>query len=131
MQMAVAPVYSYEFDDAPPQPASATPSDKPAPPPAAYHSAEIEFVFEALPSKHLPWRPEDEKLSDLMSSYWSNFAKTGNPNGPGLPEWPAYTAGADYPVMHLNFTPHAAPEEQRAQFVFLDTVPVAQPPTSN
>ena len=126
--MAVAPVYSYEFDDAPPQ----TPSDKPAPPPAAYHSAEIEFVFEALPSKHLPWRPEDEKLSDLMSSYWSNFAKTGNPNGPGLPEWPAYSPGADYPVMHLSFTPQAAPEEQRAQFVFLDAVPAAaQPSTSN
>lgn len=132
MQMAVAPVYSYEFDDAPPQPATDTSSNKPAPTPAAYHSAEIEFVFEALPSKKLPWRPDDEKLSDLMSSYWSNFAKTGNPNGPGLPEWPAYGAAADYPVMHLGFTPHAAPEEQRAQFVFLDTVPpVAQPRTSN
>lgn len=132
MQMAVAPVYNYEFDDAPPQPAPATPSDKPAPPLAAYHSAEIEFVFEALPSKNLPWRPEDEKLSDLMSSYWTNFAKTGNPNGPALPEWPAYSAGSEYPVMHLSFTPHAAPEEQRAQFVFLDTVPpVAQPLTSN
>jgi len=132
MQMAVAPVYNYEFDDAPPQPEPAAPSNKPAPPAAAYHSAEIEFVFEALPSKKLPWRPEDEKLSDLMSSYWSNFAKTGNPNGPGLPEWPAYSAAADYPVMHLSITPDAAPEEQRAQFVFLDTVPtVAQPRTSN
>lgn len=128
MQTAVAPVYSYEFDDAPPQPAPAAPSNKPAPTPAAYHSAEIEFVFEALPSKKLPWRPEDEKLSDLMSSYWSNFAKAGNPNGPGLPEWPAYNATADYPVMHLSFTPHAAPEEQRAQFVFLDTVPGASQP---
>lgn len=132
LQMGVAPVYSYEFDDAPPQPAPAAPSNKPAPPPSAYHSVEIEFVFEALPSKNLPWRPEDEKLSDLMSSYWSNFAKTGNPNGPGLPEWPAYSAAADYPVMHLSFTPHAAPEEQREQFVFLDTVPaVAQRSSSN
>jgi len=132
MQGTVAPVYNYEFDDAPPQPAPATPSNNPAPPLPAYHSAEIEFVFEALPSKNLPWRPEDEKLSDLMSSYWSNFAKTGNPNGPGLPEWPAYSAGADYPVMHLSFTPHAAPEEQREQFVFLDTVPpAAQPLASN
>jgi para-nitrobenzyl esterase len=132
MQMTVAPVYSYEFDDAPPQPAPTTPSEKPATPLAAYHSAEIEFVFEALPSKHLPWRPEDEKLSDLMSSYWSNFAKTGNPNGTGLPDWPAYSRGADYPMMHLSFTPHAAPEEQRAQFLFLDAVPaMAQPPTSN
>ncbi len=131
MQMAVAPVYRFEFDDAPPPEAAATP-DKPAPPPSAYHSAEIEFVFEALPSKHLPWRPEDEKLSDMMSSYWANFAKSGNPNGPGLPDWPAYTAAADYPVMHLSFTPHAEPAEQRDQFVFLDTVPAApQAPNSN
>ncbi len=133
MQMAVAPVYEYEFDDAPPQPASANraASDKPAPPPAAYHSAEIEFVFEALPSKNLPWRPEDEKLSDMMSSYWSNFAKTGNPNGPGLPDWPAYNAAADYPVMHLSATPNAARAEQRDQFVFLDTVLPAAPPSNS
>ena len=133
MQMAVAPAYQYVFDDAPPQPSAANPatSDKPAPPPAAYHSAEIEFVFEALPSKNLPWRPEDEKLSDMISSYWSNFAKTGNPNGPGLPEWPAYTAGAGYPVMHLSATPHAAPAEQRDQFVFLDTVPPAALPSNS
>jgi para-nitrobenzyl esterase len=132
MQMAVAPVYQYEFDDAPPQPAAANPAsgDKPAPPPAAYHSAEIEFVFQALPSKNLPWRPEDEKLSDMISSYWSNFAKTGDPNGPGLPEWPAYTADAGYPVMHLSATPHAAPAEQREQFVFLDTVPPATLPSN-
>ncbi len=77
-------VYRYEFDDAPPQPAGVESH-------GAYHSAEIEFVFEALPSKKLPWRPEDEKLSDLMSSYWTNFAKTGDPNGPGLPQWPAYS----------------------------------------
>ncbi len=57
--------------------------------PAPTHSAEIEFVFGALASKNLPWRPEDKALSDLMSSYWANFAKTGDPNGAGLPVWPA------------------------------------------
>jgi para-nitrobenzyl esterase len=31
------------------------------------------------------WRPEDRKLSEEMMSYWTNFAKTGDPNGPGLP----------------------------------------------
>ena len=66
-------LYRYEFDDAPPAPVNAADSDEA--PRGAYHSAEIEFVFGALASKNLPWRPEDRALSDLMSSYWSNFAK--------------------------------------------------------
>ena len=105
-------VYRYEFDDAPPT----TPSR------GAYHSAEIEFVFEALPSKNLPWRPEDTKLSDLMSTYWTNFAKTGDPNGPGLPAWPPYAVGAGNPVMHLSFDPKAEPDQNRARYEFLQTM---------
>jgi para-nitrobenzyl esterase len=109
-------VYRYQFDDAPPQPAGVESH-------GAYHSAEIEFVFEALPSKKLPWRPEDEKLSDLMSSYWTNFAKTGDPNGPGLPQWPAYSAATQYEVMHLSFDSHAERDPHRARYEFLDSVP--------
>ncbi|HKN62444.1 MAG TPA: carboxylesterase family protein, partial [Candidatus Acidoferrales bacterium] len=109
-------LYRYEFDDALPQPAGVESR-------GAYHSAEIEFVFEALPSKKLPWRPEDEKLSDLMSSYWTNFAKTGDPNGPGLPQWPAYSGATHYEVMHLSFDSHAQPDAHRARYVFLDTLP--------
>jgi len=124
MQMSKARVFRYEFDDAPPQ-ASPPPSDKPAPRPAAYHSAEIEFVFDALPSKDLPWRAEDFKLSDLMSSYWTNFAKKGDPNGEGLPEWPAYDAQDGYKVMHLSATPESAPDGQRARYQFLDSLPPA------
>jgi para-nitrobenzyl esterase len=103
-------VYRYEFDDAPP----ATPSR------GAYHSAEIEFVFEALPSKNLPWRPEDFKLSDLMSSYWTNFAKSGDPNGPGLPQWPVFSPETGNQVMHLSSESKAAPEQNRARYEFLD-----------
>ncbi len=109
-------VYRYEFDDAPPQPAGQAVSV------GAYHSSEIEFVFEALASKDLPWRPEDEKLSGMMSSYWTNFAKTGNPNGPGS----AALAGirADhFEVMHLNFHPKAEPDTHRARYEFLDKLP--------
>ncbi|MGC1107730.1 MAG: carboxylesterase family protein [Candidatus Acidiferrales bacterium] len=55
-----------------------------------------------------------------MSSYWTNFAKTGNPNGAGLPRWPAYTAKTDFQVMHLSFDPHAEPDAHRARYEFLD-----------
>ena len=39
-----------------------------------------------------PWTDLDRQVSDTLSSYWVNFATTGNPNGKGLTEWPAYTA---------------------------------------
>ncbi len=110
-----SPEYRYEFDQAPPTPAGAESR-------GAYHSAEIEFVFGALASKDLPWRPEDWKLSDLMSSYWSNFARTGDPNGPGLPKWPVYEAKGQYPVMHLSASPNAAPDEHRGRYEFLDAL---------
>jgi len=105
-------VYRYEFDDAPP----VTPSN------GAYHSAEIEFVFEALPSKPLPWRPEDTKLSDLMSTYWTNFAKTDDPNGSGLPSWPPFSTATGNQVMHLASDAKAAPEQHRERYEFLDNL---------
>ena len=111
-----SPVFRYEFDEAPPQPAGAKTGESRG----AYHSAEIEFVFQALASKDLPWRPEDFKLSDVMSSYWANFAKTGDPNGPGLPEWRPYSAATNYGVMHLSASPHFEPDVHRARYEFLD-----------
>ncbi len=110
-----APVYRYKFEDAPP-PASGSAGESRG----AYHSAEIEFVFEALSSKALPWRPQDRKLSDEMSTYWTNFAKTGDPNGGGLPKWPVYRSADGYQEMHLGTDLHAAPATDTAQYEFLD-----------
>jgi para-nitrobenzyl esterase len=111
---AHVPIYRYQFDQAPPA------ADGSAGPRGAYHSAEIEFVFNVLSSKPLPWSPADRKLSDLMSIYWSNFAKTGNPNGPGLPQWPAFGKADGYKVMHLSTDSHSEPEHNRARYEFLD-----------
>lgn len=81
-----APAYFYYFSRTPPGAESARYR--------AYHAAEIAYVFGNLRPPR-PWEDTDRRVSELMSSYWANFATTGNPNGKGLPDWPAYNAKND------------------------------------
>ena len=62
----------------------------PTSPDGASHKAEIPYVFRNLGGGGAEARRENNALSDLMSSYWVNFAASGNPNGAGLPVWPAF-----------------------------------------
>jgi para-nitrobenzyl esterase len=57
----------------------------------AFHTAEVPYAYNNLKFVHRPWEPVDDHLADAMSSYWVNFAKTGDPNGVGLPRWEPYT----------------------------------------
>ncbi len=61
----------------------------------AIHASEVSYVFGNLADER-PMRPnyqpEDYALSKAMQEYWTNFAKTGNPNAPDLPAWPQYQA---------------------------------------
>ena len=113
-----SPVYRYRFDQTLPRPADAAPGTEALAP----HAAEIEFVFQVLSSRNLPWRSEDHAVSELMAAYWTNFAKTGDPNGPGLPAWPAYHSASGYQVMHLRAPSGPAPDAHRARYEFLDRV---------
>jgi para-nitrobenzyl esterase len=86
----------------------------------AFHSDEIEYVFGNLDSrKGASWRPEDYKLSELMQTFWTNFAKAGDPNGAGVPHWPAYDAAGNWQVMRLSPQPEAAPDQHRDRYLFL------------
>ena len=83
-----APVYTYRFTRNPPIPRAEYPGGPNAASPGAWHGAEIVYALGNLKTREWPWTAEDRALSELMSSYWINFAATGDPNGPGLPKWP-------------------------------------------
>lgn len=57
----------------------------------AFHSSELWYVFETMTRCWRPWEEHDLELARRISSYWANFAKFGNPNGEGLPEWQPFT----------------------------------------
>lgn len=62
--------------------------------PGTFHACEIGFAFDnaELCNHYSGMQPEALALSKQMSGAWASFARTGNPNHPGLPEWPAYSA---------------------------------------
>jgi len=72
--------------------------------------------------KGYAWRPEDYKASELIQKYWTNFAKTGDPNGEGLAKWPTYKGDSGWQVLHLGPEPMAQADSHRQRYLFLDTV---------
>jgi para-nitrobenzyl esterase len=89
-------VYSYSFTQQPPFPVGSVYEGW-----GASHFAELWYVFDHLNQEPWRWNVADRKVADEVSSYWANFAKSGNPNGPGLPSWPAFT-NADNKVLYLG-----------------------------
>jgi para-nitrobenzyl esterase len=98
----------------------------PQSPNGANHAAEIPYVFNNLGAPGAdplglqgPPRPEDMAMSELLSSYWVNFAKTGDPNGEGLPAWPAFSVAAQN-AMHFDTKSSARPVPNMTQIKALD-----------
>jgi para-nitrobenzyl esterase len=68
----------------------------------APHATDVPFVFDTARAHYgAPLTEADEKVAQEINTYWANFIKTGNPNGAGLPDWPAYQSSSD---MLMDFT---------------------------
>jgi para-nitrobenzyl esterase len=91
-----APVYYFSFRQKPPFPAGSVYEGW-----GASHYAELWYVFDHLDQSPWRWTKADRKIAEEMSSYWVNFARSGNPNGPGLAPWPAFS-NTDSKVLYIE-----------------------------
>jgi para-nitrobenzyl esterase len=95
-------IFYYYFDQHPEYPAGSPREGQ-----GTGHGADVPYVFEHLnPNRQAA--QGDEQLSDAIATYWTNFAKGGDPNGNGVPNWPAFT-GAHQTVMVLKWPLHTGP----------------------
>ena len=92
-------------------------------PPAkgAVHSADIEYALGNLATNLVyAWTEDDKQVSKLMQSYYANFVENGDPNGPGLPEWPSANEGSEMQTMVWDVEPHVLVNEHRARYELLE-----------
>jgi para-nitrobenzyl esterase len=85
----------------------------------AHHSAEIVYALNNLRTWDLPWTETDRKLAAAMSSYWVNFARSGDPNSKTLAAWPAFAAGREQSMLFGSKT-EPIPTPQKIELDFFD-----------
>jgi para-nitrobenzyl esterase len=112
------PVYRYYYSR--PRPAMKPEKGTTGAARGAAHSAEIEYALGNLATNEVyAWTPDDYKVSEVFQGYVANFVKTGDPNGTGLPAWPA-VKGENAQVMQLDVHTRAEPDTTRERYLFLD-----------
>ena len=120
------PVYRYFYSR--PRPAMKPGKGTAGPARGAAHSAEIEYAMGNLTTNEVyDWTPDDFKVSEIFQGYFANFVKSGDPNGAGLPAWPAANKGSEIQVLHLDVETAAKPDVLRARYLWLDQVYAQKP----
>ncbi len=119
-QTGKSKVFYYYFDQHPDYPKDSPRADYGSP-----HGMEIPYVFQHLDNSNPMMRntqitKADQDISEAMSTYWTNFAKYGDPNGKGVPVWPAFS-DANPVVMYFNKIPYSGPVPSAESLKVLDT----------
>jgi para-nitrobenzyl esterase len=107
-------VFCYYFDQHPDYPEGSPHAGYGSP-----HGQEVAYVFEHLNASDPQTTKTDIELSDAMSTYWTNFAKYGDPNGIGIAKWPTFS-DTNPVVMYLGPTPHTGPVPSAGSLKVLD-----------
>ncbi|MFD2200046.1 carboxylesterase/lipase family protein [Shivajiella indica] len=113
-QTGKSPVYFYIFDQHPDFPEDSPQADHGTP-----HGVDVAYVFQNLDPNNSKTSQTDLEIMEAMGKYWTNFAKNGNPNGDGLPEWPVYTS-SNPKVMYLGPKPYLGEVPDEAAMNVLD-----------
>jgi para-nitrobenzyl esterase len=113
-KMGKSSAYLYYFDQHPDYPADSPQAGYGSP-----HGQDVAYVFKHLNTSDSKTTKTDLDISEAMAAYWTNFAKTGNPNGEGAPKWPAFSDGTP-DVMYFGPTPHIGPVPSLESLKVLD-----------
>ena len=108
-------VFFYYFDQHPDYP-----KDSPYYGYGSPHGQEVAYVFENLDKSNPQTSKTDLEISNLMGTYWTNFAKYGDPNGKDVPNWPAFT-NANPKLMYFNNTAYTGPVPSEKSLEVLDS----------
>ncbi len=108
-------VYFYYFDQHPEYP-----RDSPKYGYGSPHGQEVAYVFQNLDHSKPEITSSDLEVSEVMGEYWTNFAKYGDPNGKGVPEWPPFTQ-MKTEVLYFGATPYIGPVPSEASLKVLDS----------
>lgn len=107
-------VYLYYFDQHPPRTEGTPEFDHGTP-----HGVDVPFVFMNLDAENPETSESDLSVSEIMGTYWTNFAKYGHPNGEGVPNWPAFSDG-NPAVMHLGPSASVGPVPDESALKVMD-----------
>jgi para-nitrobenzyl esterase len=107
-------VYFYYFDQHPDFPEGSSEYDH-----GSTHAQEVSYVFQHIDTSNPQVSKTDIAISEAMGNYWTNFAKYGNPNGKGLPQWSAFS-DANPKVMYFNQVPYMGPMPDEKALQVLD-----------